>query len=68
MKPLPRRRPFVTILVTGLLIMPAAASATEPTDPADPHLWLEEVAGEKPLEWVRAVSYTHLTLPTNREV
>jgi len=43
----------VTILVTGLLIMPTPASSAEPTDPADPHLWLEEVAGEKPLEWVR---------------
>ena len=53
MKPLPPRRPFVTILVTGLLIMPTPASSAEPTDPADPHLWLEEVAGEKPLEWVR---------------
>ena len=53
MKPLPPRRPFLTILVTGLLIMPTPASSAEPTDPADPHLWLEEVAGEKPLEWVR---------------
>jgi prolyl oligopeptidase len=53
MKPLPPRRPFLTILVTGLLIMPTPAASAEPTDPADPHLWLEEVAGEKPLEWVR---------------
>jgi prolyl oligopeptidase len=30
--------------------MPTATSAAEP---ADPHLWLEEVAGEKPLAWVR---------------
>jgi prolyl oligopeptidase len=27
-------------------------NAAEP--PADPHLWLEEVTGEKPLEWARA--------------
>ena len=53
MKPLPRRRPFVTILVTGLLIVMNAPISAEPTDPADEHLWLEEVAGEKPLEWVR---------------
>jgi prolyl oligopeptidase len=28
-------------------------AAAEPTEPVDPHLWLEEVAGEKPLAWVR---------------
>ncbi len=33
--------------------MPTAASAAQPSDPDDPHLWLEEVAGEKPLAWVR---------------
>ncbi|MBM4058008.1 MAG: S9 family peptidase [Planctomycetes bacterium] len=30
---------------------PSPAPAAEP---ADPHLWLEDVAGEKPLEWVKA--------------
>ena len=30
--------------------MPESAFANEP---ADPYLWLEEVTGEKPLEWVR---------------
>ncbi|MEI6256323.1 MAG: prolyl oligopeptidase family serine peptidase [Planctomycetota bacterium] len=30
--------------------MPESASATEP---ADPYLWLEDVTGVKPLEWVR---------------
>ena len=35
----------------------AAASADPPTPPAsasdDPHAWLEDVLGEKPLEWVK---------------
>ena len=53
MNPPPRRRPVVSILVAGILIMHAPVPAAEPTDPADPHLWLEEVAGEKQLAWVR---------------
>ena len=53
MNRLPRRGLFPLILVTRLLIMHAPVPAAEPTDPVDPHLWLEEVAGEKPLEWVR---------------
>ena len=33
--------------------MSIAPAAAEQTDPLDPHIWLEEVAGEKPLAWVR---------------
>ncbi len=29
-------------------------SAQPPTQPEDPHLWLEEVTGEKALDWVKA--------------
>jgi prolyl oligopeptidase len=32
----------------------AVVSAALPTAEADPHLWLEEVTGEKALDWVRA--------------
>jgi prolyl oligopeptidase len=43
------------VLVWSTLLM-AIPSAAQPPDPAadDPHLWLEDVTGEKPLEWVRA--------------
>jgi prolyl oligopeptidase len=42
-------------LSVGSLFMPPASSAAAPENitPPDPHLWLEEVAGEKPLAWVR---------------
>jgi prolyl oligopeptidase len=33
--------------------MPEIHAAEINATPADPHLWLEDVAGEKPLEWVR---------------
>ena len=31
----------------------AHAQAAAPATPADPHLWLEEVLGDKPLAWVK---------------
>jgi prolyl oligopeptidase len=43
----------VRIFVIGSLIMSITASAAEQNEPADPYLWLEDVTGEKPLEWVR---------------
>jgi prolyl oligopeptidase len=33
--------------------MSIAPAAAEQTEPLDPHIWLEEVAGAKPLAWVR---------------
>jgi prolyl oligopeptidase len=42
------------IAASLLLTMPPATFAAEPAEPVDPHLWLEEVGGEKPLDWVRA--------------
>lgn len=41
-------------LVAGLIAAGAAAHAQEPTVADDPHQWLEDVAGEKQLAWVRA--------------
>lgn len=38
------------IAITLLVIMTTNATADEP---ADPYLWLEDVTGEKPLDWVR---------------
>lgn len=38
------------LLACWCSLMPESASATEP---ADPYLWLEDVTGVKPLEWVR---------------
>ena len=37
-------------------------------DPIEDLLAEQEAAPIKPLDWQPAVSYTHLTLPTNREV
>jgi len=36
-----------------LLIVMTTTAAAEPVPDADPHLWLEDVGGEKQLEWVR---------------
>jgi prolyl oligopeptidase len=33
---------------------PSTDGAAAPADPGDPYLWLEEVGGEKPLNWVKA--------------
>jgi prolyl oligopeptidase len=43
-------RASIPVLFCFLSAMPPTAFANEP---ADPYLWLEEVTGEKPLEWVR---------------
>jgi prolyl oligopeptidase len=43
-----------TLLLPALLLMPIAAAADSKPEPADPYLWLEDVAGEKQLEWVKA--------------
>ncbi len=37
-----------------MLAIPSAARAAAPAAPDDPYLWLEEVQGERALEWVRA--------------
>mgnify|MGYP003316276935 CR=1 FL=1 len=34
----------------------------------DNYRWLEDDTSEKTKDWVETVSYTHLTLPPNREV
>ena len=47
---------LLTVLTTSLaLTMPHAARAADTTAPTpdDPHQWLEEVTGEKQLEWVK---------------
>ena len=44
------RFPF---LFAVFLAMPLAAAEPTP-EPVDPYLWLEEVAGERQLAWVRA--------------
>ena len=36
------------------ITMPISPAADITAEPADPHLWLEEVAGEKQLDWVKA--------------
>lgn len=42
----------LALLVASItFVMAPIATAAEPAD--DPHLWLEEVAGERPLAWVR---------------
>jgi prolyl oligopeptidase len=44
---------FLFLIVTSLA-MPTALAADSAPEPADPHQWLEEVAGERQLEWVKA--------------
>ena len=39
-------------LIAGLAIAGGAAAQTAPND--DPHAWLEDVQGEKALDWVKA--------------
>jgi len=49
-------RRFLTVLTTSLVLaMLHAARAADTTSPIpdDPHQWLEEVTGEKQLEWVK---------------
>ena len=46
-------RLIARLLVIPLLVM-AIATPLRAQEPEDPYLWLEEVSGEKPLEWVRA--------------
>ena len=45
------------LLLASLPVLASLSSAMPQTafanEPADPYLWLEEVTGEKPLEWVR---------------
>jgi len=47
------RHASLACLVTGLIVA-GAAQAQEPAMADDPYQWLEDVAGEKPLDWVRA--------------
>jgi prolyl oligopeptidase len=42
------------LLAAGLLQARAWADSTTMTNSEDPYLWLEDVAGAKPLDWVRA--------------
>jgi len=43
----------IFLLLLAVVLMPIAAAEPAP-EPADPDRWLEEVAGEKQLEWVKA--------------
>jgi prolyl oligopeptidase len=44
---------LVLVWSTLLMSVPSAAEHPDPNSD-DPHLWLEDVTGEQPLEWVRA--------------
>ncbi|MFM8415357.1 MAG: prolyl oligopeptidase family serine peptidase [Planctomycetota bacterium] len=43
-----------SVLIATCLLMPIASAAEPAPEPADPFIWLEEVAGEAQLEWVKA--------------
>jgi prolyl oligopeptidase len=47
-------RRFALALVLAMSTAGQAAAADVAPAPPDPYLWLEDVTGEKPLEWVRA--------------
>lgn len=42
-----------SLLIATCILMPIASAEPAP-EPVDPYLWLEEVAGETQLEWVKA--------------
>src|SRR5689334_14109411 len=54
------RRCVVVASVMGVVVCAAASGANSvvkgvhPADSDDPYLWLEDVHGAKPLEWVKA--------------
>ncbi|MFZ4731200.1 MAG: prolyl oligopeptidase family serine peptidase [Pirellulales bacterium] len=45
--------PIPFLLAACLMTSPVPAAEPVLSQPADPHQWLEDVTGEKPLEWVR---------------
>jgi prolyl oligopeptidase len=45
--------PIPFLLAACLMTSPVPAAEPVSSQPADPHQWLEDVTGEKPLEWVR---------------
>lgn len=47
-------------LAAALMFASAAVAQTAPVQRADPHLWLEDVTGEKALDWVRAQNAKYL--------
>jgi prolyl oligopeptidase len=46
---------FAKFLLIAAILIPAAAGLADDTDP---YLWLEEIDGEKALEWVKERSAT----------
>ena len=42
-----------TILMTAVILLASVAVLADEAENADPYLWLEEVEGEKALEWVK---------------
>ncbi len=47
------KRFAICLLGSLLFAMPSTTAADSSDTPPDPHLWLEDVTGEKPLAWVR---------------
>lgn len=47
------KRFLVYLLASLLFTMPHPHAADVSDTPPDPYLWLEDVTGDKPLEWVR---------------
>jgi prolyl oligopeptidase len=47
-------RSFFLVLPLLLMPLPTVSDSAPAPEPADPHQWLEEVAGERQLEWVKA--------------
>lgn len=45
---------YRSLLIAAVLVSSNAAGAKEPAMPTDPYLWLEDVTGERSLDWVRA--------------
>lgn len=51
-------------VLLGVLAMLVSGQTTGAVDKDDPYLWLEEVRGEKPLDWVKAQNEATLAVLT----
>ena len=50
---LPFQLPLASLAVYWMLATPAVADGPGGPDDSDPHLWLEDLTGEKPMAWVK---------------
>ena len=59
-------RPWISLIIIALLLV-LPVIAQDPGEPVDPHLWLEEVMGERALAWVRQQNDASANLLAKRD-